>query len=284
MDSSVSKILGNILKPFDPQKELSKNLTPSLGNLQFFQYMDEDVDVAVGNDVFFTRGSVAASDLELFTVDNVEVYGVSHSGALTGGQGLVNSGYDGWAADVFNGMKPRITAGLQTVSPTGVIEAALAAAPINHPEVGPGFGPRDIVSTHAWTATPSATSAEVLTTLGGVPDAAMIECGNGVREGTEACDDGNGDNTDACLNTCVVASCGDTFVWQGMETCEPPNTSTCDAVCMSISLPPSPVVGGEFLGVDTTAVLVAGTHSLASWMIPVIVSGIGFAIVIARKF
>jgi len=31
-------------------------------------------------------------------------------------------------------------------------------------------------------------------------------------------------------------------------------------------------------------VLVAGTHSVASWMIPVIVSGIGFAIVIARKF
>ena len=43
-------------------------------------------------------------------------------------------------------------------------------------------------------------------------------------------------------------------------------------------------VGGEFLGVDTTAVLVSGAQYTAAWMIPVIVSGIGIAIVIARKF
>jgi len=43
-------------------------------------------------------------------------------------------------------------------------------------------------------------------------------------------------------------------------------------------------VGGELIPLDTTMILVAGTHSVAAWMIPVIVSGIGFAIVIARKF
>jgi len=43
-------------------------------------------------------------------------------------------------------------------------------------------------------------------------------------------------------------------------------------------------IGGEFIGIDTVSVLIAGTHSVAAWMIPVIVSGIGFAIVIARKF
>jgi len=43
-------------------------------------------------------------------------------------------------------------------------------------------------------------------------------------------------------------------------------------------------VGGEFLGVDTTAVLVAGTQTSAAWMIPVIISAIGIGIVIARKF
>jgi len=43
-------------------------------------------------------------------------------------------------------------------------------------------------------------------------------------------------------------------------------------------------VGGEFLGVDTTAILLAGTQTSAAWMIPVIVSGIGIGIVIARKF
>jgi len=43
-------------------------------------------------------------------------------------------------------------------------------------------------------------------------------------------------------------------------------------------------VGGEFLGVDSTALLLAGTQMNAAWIIPVIVSAIGFAIVIARKF
>jgi len=43
-------------------------------------------------------------------------------------------------------------------------------------------------------------------------------------------------------------------------------------------------VGGTFEGVNTTTLLVSGSQMNAAWMIPVIVSGIGFAIVIARKF
>ncbi len=43
-------------------------------------------------------------------------------------------------------------------------------------------------------------------------------------------------------------------------------------------------VGGEMIPLDTTMVLVAGSQNTAAWMIPVIVSGIGIAIVIARKF
>jgi len=43
------------------------------------------------------------------------------------------------------------------------------------------------------------------------------------------------------------------------------------------------VVGGEFLPIDTTSLLLAGTQNNAAWMIPVIVSAIGIGIVIARK-
>ena len=46
----------------------------------------------------------------------------------------------------------------------------------------------------------------------------------------------------------------------------------------------SQAVGGEIIPLDTTMVLVAGSQNTAAWMIPVIVSGIGIAIVIARKF
>lgn len=57
------------------------------------------------------------------------------------------------------------------------------------------------------------------------------ECGNGVREGAEACDDGFASgNEDACLNTCEAAGCGDGFVRAGVEECDdaaPPEGSSC---------------------------------------------------------
>ena len=46
---------------------------------------------------------------------------------------------------------------------------------------------------------------------------------------------------------------------------------------------PTPV-GGEFLGVDTTSLLLAGAQANALWLIPVIVSAVGIGIVLARKF
>jgi cysteine-rich repeat protein len=57
-------------------------------------------------------------------------------------------------------------------------------------------------------------------------------CGDGVVNPGEACDDGNLDTTDACLNTCVVASCGDGFVRTGVEACdEGILNGTCPATC-----------------------------------------------------
>ena len=54
-------------------------------------------------------------------------------------------------------------------------------------------------------------------------------CGNGIREGREACDDGNAVNTDGCIiilgegdlsRTCVAARCGDGFTRAGVELCD----------------------------------------------------------------
>jgi len=45
-----------------------------------------------------------------------------------------------------------------------------------------------------------------------------------------------------------------------------------------------PVIGGTGIQIDKTAMLLAGAQMNSAWLIPVIVSGIGFAIVIARKF
>ncbi len=49
-------------------------------------------------------------------------------------------------------------------------------------------------------------------------------CGDGIVQAGENCDDGNTDNMDACLDTCLAAACGDGFLWVGVEECEDGNT------------------------------------------------------------
>lgn len=146
--------------------------TGTLGTLRFLQYLDEDIE-GVSDDVLLVRGSAAEGDLELFTIDNDEVYGVSHGGSLNSEQGLVNATFAGWAADEYDDMRPRITGSGETVSPEGEIDEASLQL-FNHPQLGDVYGPRDIVSVFAWDVTPSATSATIITTLGGVPDASAL--------------------------------------------------------------------------------------------------------------
>lgn len=56
-------------------------------------------------------------------------------------------------------------------------------------------------------------------------------CGNGFPDPDlgEECDDGNFDDTDACLSTCVAARCGDGFVQTGLEQCDDANLDDSDA-------------------------------------------------------
>jgi len=58
----------------------------------------------------------------------------------------------------------------------------------------------------------------------------------------------------------------------------------CDSIVITNVCVVSLAVGGDIIPLDSTMVLVAGAQTTVAWMIPVIVSGIGFAIVIARKF
>ena len=62
------------------------------------------------------------------------------------------------------------------------------------------------------------------------------------------------------------------------------DVSVCNANLASCEQQFCQVVAGSLTPIDTTMVLVAGAQSISAWMIPVIVAGIGFAIVIARKF
>jgi cysteine-rich repeat protein len=61
-------------------------------------------------------------------------------------------------------------------------------------------------------------------------------CGDGVTrtdlvaqdDGFEECDDGNTDNTDGCLNTCLQARCGDGLLQAGVEACDDGNDNNND--------------------------------------------------------
>jgi cysteine-rich repeat protein len=60
------------------------------------------------------------------------------------------------------------------------------------------------------------------------------ECGNGVQEVGEGCDDGNDVEEDGCPSGAVglckaVAGCGDGFLWAGMEGCDDGNVEEGDA-------------------------------------------------------
>ena len=68
-------------------------------------------------------------------------------------------------------------------------------------------------------------------------------CGNGVVDLGEECDDGNGDEQDACRNSCENARCGDGVIWTDEEECDDGNsndgdecTSECEFTMQSCEL------------------------------------------------
>ncbi len=79
----------------------------------------------------------------------------------------------------------------------------------------------------AATGCSGATSPGNTTSSGDVP-----ECGDGIVQDGEQCDDGNRDDTDACLSTCLNARCGDGHVQTGVEACDDGNLDDTD-YCLS---------------------------------------------------
>ncbi|MCK6593329.1 MAG: DVUA0089 family protein, partial [Polyangiaceae bacterium] len=70
--------------------------------------------------------------------------------------------------------------------------------------------------------------------------AAPATCGDGVVNAGEQCDDANADNTDACLATCISASCGDGILQAAVgEACDDGNTLAGDCCSPSCQLEPS---------------------------------------------
>lgn len=63
-------------------------------------------------------------------------------------------------------------------------------------------------------------------------------CGDGLVQAPEACDDGDSDDGDACLPSCVAARCGDGVVWRDRELCDTggePDAGACTPRCTVVT-------------------------------------------------
>ena len=79
------------------------------------------------------------------------------------------------------------------------------------------------------------------------PDCTLPVCGDGITDSGEACDDGNADDTDGCTTACQVATCGDGVVLAGAEECDDgnaDNTDDCVAGCKAAACGDGFVQGG----------------------------------------
>jgi len=127
------------------------------------------------------------------------------------------------------------------------------------------------------TATATGAGQAIAQAIYGTP---IVGCGNGIKEDGEECDDGNDLNTDGCLNTCKLATCGDGFVEAGVELCgdgvgdfcTAPSPSTCQvtpcaaagttrSVSVRFSKPANVTIGGLVIALDypETQVRIPGT-------------------------
>jgi len=78
-----------------------------------------------------------------------------------------------------------------------------------------------------------------------------LDCGDGIMDSGEECDDGNDDSTDACVN-CFVARCGD-GVLAVAEECDDGNNvggDGCDRICVVEQCGDDKLDGGEECEVD----------------------------------
>jgi len=115
--------------------------------------------------------------------------------------------------------------------------------------------------------------------------------GDGVLDGDDICpgfDDNMDTDGDGAPDGCdenPTLTCGENTKQEGFEC-----VADLDAICgtgtkaMNMMCVVSMAVGGIFMGVDKPALFLAAGQLTAAWVLPVIISGIGFAIVIARKF
>ncbi|MFO0922525.1 MAG: hypothetical protein U0905_08590 [Pirellulales bacterium] len=139
----------------------------ALGNLQFINYLDEDVQ-GVSDDLLYLTGTPGQPNFRAYTLDGPERIGFNQGGEYIASSDLVNATYTGWAADRFADLRSAITGnGTQYTVPGNIDTADLV--PFNDPSLGQVYGLADVTTAFAWNVDPAANSAVITTFLELVP-------------------------------------------------------------------------------------------------------------------
>jgi hypothetical protein len=140
-----------------------------LGNIQFINYLDEDIE-SPSDDFLYLTGTPGQSDFRAYTIDSVERIGFSHAGFYEPGLDLVNATYLGFAADSYRDLADAIETTGTNYSLAGNIN--LTNLPrINDPILGQVFGLGDVTTALAWQMDPTSSNAQVTSFLELVPQA-----------------------------------------------------------------------------------------------------------------
>lgn len=95
-------------------------------------------------------------------------------------------------------------------------------------------------------------------------DCQFAHCHDGTVDDGEICDDGNSDNDDGCVGLCVEATCGDGYVWSGVEECDDANTDDFDSCSNACTWASFETTSGNSTELSPpTGVIVAETSSVA---------------------
>ncbi len=136
------------------------------GTLRVLCYLDEDV-AGSSDDIMVPLGTPGQANFNVLTVDNTDNFGVAHAaGYLT----ATNATYIGWAADEYSDLINAIANQGTTYSIPGVIDTT--SLPLITDARYPGrmvYGPNDITNAFAFDVTPTATTATIACSLGGLP-------------------------------------------------------------------------------------------------------------------
>jgi len=195
---------------------------------------DDDRSGDLGDDGggFFMGGGVLESHNSIIA-NNVDAGGINIPDcAIAGATYDVASDYNilgtsdgcstffGHAGDQTGSIASPLNAGLSSLGDHGgetPTHSLLSGSPaINHgdPAGCKDDGGSDFTADQRGFARPVAGRCDVGAYENGI-------CGDGfVEMGVEACDDGNADDSDACLSTCVSSTCGDGVVQSGVEECD----------------------------------------------------------------